>query len=86
MADLGLKTFVETTVAIALAQSWAPLVKSKARAAIMMIIRRRGISNIFQHCFFNVLRKSGHFIKQIFHFIVGLVPFKNGERVIGRGV
>jgi hypothetical protein len=33
----GLSTFVATTVAIAFAESWKPLIKSKTSASIMVI-------------------------------------------------
>ena len=52
-AKRGVTTLVETTVAMALAQSCAPLVKSNTRATRTIRMSRRGISNILQHRFFD---------------------------------
>jgi hypothetical protein len=38
-ADIGDSTFVETTVAMELAESWKPLIKSKSRTTPIVIIR-----------------------------------------------
>lgn len=42
-ATRGERTFVETIVAIAFAESWKPFVKSKKRAINIMIITRRTV-------------------------------------------
>jgi hypothetical protein len=43
-ACLGVSTLVDTTVAIELAASWKPFVKSKAKATIIMMITRTKVS------------------------------------------
>ena len=48
MAILGVKTLVETDVAIAFAVSWKPFIKSKITASTITQINKKNVSCIFE--------------------------------------
>ena len=73
-ATRGLSTLVETTVAMALAQSWAPLVKSKISATTTMSTSSTGTSNILEHHLFQRVAEIGNHIHGTFDALVNLAP------------
>src|SRR5512137_2231596 len=77
-ACLGLRTFVETTVAIAFAESWKPFVKSKTNARKMIMTTRinRSIS-VHPRCI-----SPGYLQSHQLHLHIDRLQLLNDHRVL----
>src|SRR5512143_3510285 len=70
----GESTLVETIVAIALAESWAPLVKSKMSATATTTASKRTDSGIFQHDPFDGLGQLPGAVEGLVDAVVNMGP------------
>lgn len=81
MAALGDKTLVDTDVAIAVAVSWKPFMKSKITERTITQRSKKKVSCIFEDYGFQHICNILTFVRCIFEVFIYLFPFNNKDGV-----
>src|SRR5438105_3423385 len=82
----GLSTRVDTTVAIAFAVSWKPLMKSKASATQTTRITSRGTSGILHNHGFDDVCNILALVHGNLHAVIDFLPLHHHDRVRVGGI
>jgi len=81
-AALGVKALVDTEVAIAVAVSWKPFIKSNTSARTITQTSKKKVSGMFEDYSFKYVGNILAFIRCILKVLVDLLPFDNEYRIL----